>query len=245
MTSDLNIEKVDGEGTPLVFIHGYMSSKKVWNQVRDSLELENPLIFYDQRCHGESQCSEFSIEDLARDLEYITEEMDEPVLVGHSMGGMTALKYSTLSENFSGLLLLATSASTPETDYSSPEFLLNQVSDAAKEKITEMLPDTEEDESTRKNALADIELKDIIEVDREPMIYGLNAMRRYDIREDLEEETALVVAGEKDRIIPHEQSEKVAQLLKCEFMLIDSSHHMLQDRPEKIAEITQKFLRKL
>jgi pimeloyl-ACP methyl ester carboxylesterase len=243
---DLNIEKVEGKGTPIVFIHGWMGSKEVWSQVKKNLDLENPLILYDQRCHGNSECSEFSIEDLTKDLEKITEEAEKPVLVGHSMGGMTALKYSKMSENLSGMLLLATSASTPETEYRSPEFLLNQISDAAKEKITEILADkNRKDGENRENILTDIGLKEILEVDRKPLLHGLKAMMEYDVRKELEKETALVVAGEKDKVIPPEQSEKLSEILNCEFRMTDTSHLMLQENPEKIAEITENFVEKL
>ena len=246
MTSNLNIEKIAGTGTPIIFIHGWMGSKEVWSQVRENIELDNPLIFYDQRCHGQSKCSEFSIEDLARDLEKITQDLDEPILVGHSMGGMTSLKYSTLSENFSGLLIFASSASTPETDYKSPEFIMHQIKDAGKEKINEILTDkTENNQKSSDNIFTDIGLNEIIETDKKPLIYGLNAMRTYNIQEDLEDERALVVAGESDRVIPSKQSKKVAELLNCEFKLIDSSHLMLQEEPEKIADITENFVKNL
>lgn len=246
MKPELNIEKIEGKGTPIVFIHGWMGRKDVWDQVRGKLEVENPLIFYDQRCHGKSTCSKFSIEDLARDLETITEEMEEPVVAGHSMGGMTALKYSTLSENFSGLLLFATSASTPETEYKSPKFLLSQIDRVAKEKLSSITADNKDkEEDSQKNTFAGSGLKNMLKTGRKPFTHGLNAMRNYDIREELEEETALVVAGEEDKVIPSKQSKKVAELLNCRFTLIDSSHRMLQEKPEKIAEITQKFMKNL
>ncbi|MFB6147508.1 MAG: alpha/beta fold hydrolase, partial [Candidatus Nanohaloarchaea archaeon] len=124
---DISYRTVEGDGTPLVFIHGWLGSKESWRQVEKELDLENPMVFYDQRCHGNSSCSKFDFDDLAEDLEQLLEMLgvEEPVLVGHSMGGMVALKYAAEKE-VSGLCLLGTSAETPEPDNHSPRFFLEK-----------------------------------------------------------------------------------------------------------------------
>ena len=238
--TDLEIEKIEGEGTPIVFIHGWMGSKESWKQVREELDLENPMIFYSQRCHGESGCKDFSIEDLAHDLEQITEELEEPILVGHSMGGMTSLAYSTISDNFSGLLLLATCSSTPEPKYKSPSFFLEKLGEMARQKWAEMITDNYAEDADPE--LRNFSIKELLEADKDPLVKGLKAMIDYDVRDQLEEEKALVVAGKNDKTIPKKQGEKVAELLNCSYREIDSTHLMLQETPEKIAEITEEFV---
>ena len=236
---DLEVEKVEGTGTPVVFIHGWMGSKESWKQVRENLELDNPMIFYSQRCHGRSECSGFSIEDLAHDLEQITEELDDPILVGHSMGGMTALTYSTVSENFSGMLLLATCASTPEPKYRSPSFFLEKLGDMARQKWAEMITDNYAENADPE--IREFSISELIQADRKPLVKGLKAMIDYDVRERLQDENALVVAGRNDNTIPKKQAEEVAELLNCEYREIDATHLMLQETPGKIAEITEEF----
>ncbi|MFB6241535.1 MAG: alpha/beta fold hydrolase [Candidatus Nanosalina sp.] len=239
MKDKLDVEKINGTGTPLVFVHGWLGSKDSWNQVRDELNLENPKIFYSQRCHGNSECSEFRLNDLADDLEEITRDLGDPVIVGHSMGGMTALKYSTISDNFSGLILLGTCASTPRPNYRSPQYFLDMLGDIAREKWAGLIADNyaEGTEEMRRESF-----QELLEADIEPVKYGLKAMIDYDVIDQLEEENAVVVAGKDDGAIKPEQSRDVSELLNCEFRLIDSSHLMLQEKPEKVAEIIQEFV---
>ena len=229
----LNTERIDGEGKPIVFIHGWKTSLKNWRNLRDQLYLENPMIFYDQRCHGKSQCKNFNIEDLAKDLEKITQELETPVLVGHSMGGMTALKYSTVSENYSSLILLATCASRPETRYLSPKHLSKYILEDLKELIYEE-KDKEPLKNHRKSDTPSLGA----------LIYGLKAMTFYDVKKELKKEDALVVAGSRDRVIPPYQSRQTADILECKYQEIDSPHQMLKKKPEKVAEKIEEFLRK-
>lgn len=240
--SGLETEAVDGTGTPIVFIHGWMGSLEIWDDVRGELELENPLIFYSQRCHGESKCSSFSIKDLAEDLEEITEDLEKPILVGHSMGGMTALTYSTISENFSGLILFATSARTPSPRYMSPVFTLHELRTLLHQKLAETNPKSRK--RIEKPEIGKFNSLELLKAGIKPLIYGLKAMKNYDIREKLEEEKALVVAGKNDNVIPRKQSKEVARLLKCEYREIDATHVMIQEKPRETAEIIEDFVKK-
>lgn len=236
----LKAEEVTGEGTPVIFVHGWLGSRESWTQVRAELELENPLVFYDQRCHGDSSCSKFLIEDLAKDLGKIIQKMDnEPVLVGHSMGGMAALKYASTENSYSGLILLGTCASTPRPKYRSPEFFLEKLGKMARTKWAEMIADNYAEDSTevRKGALQELK-----EAGKEPVINGLKAMINYDVRESLGEENAVVIAGKKDSAIPVEQGRELSKSLGCTLEIIDSSHLMLQEEPSKVAKKIEEFV---
>ncbi len=78
----------------VIFIHGSALRTDLWHH-----QMSIPgrrLLFYDLRGHGLSQPkgdSEYSIETLTTDLLTVIEnaELDEVVLVGHSVGGMIAL----------------------------------------------------------------------------------------------------------------------------------------------------------
>jgi 3-oxoadipate enol-lactonase len=237
----LKYEKKEGEGKPLIFVHGWLGSRESWKSVIGELEIENPVILYDQRCHGESSCSEFLMEDLAEDIRKITEDLEEPVIIGHSMGGMAALQLSTISDNFSGLVLLATCASTPDPRYRSPGFFLEKLGDMARQKWAEIIADNyaeKGEEEMRRQTISELK-----QAGREPIINGLKSMIEYDVTEELEEESAVVVAGSKDTTIPPDQSGKVAELLNCEFQKINTTHLMLQDKPEKVAGIIENFVR--
>jgi pimeloyl-ACP methyl ester carboxylesterase len=209
----LSYEKKEGEGTPLVFVHGWLGSRESWKSVIEELEVENPLIIYDQRCHGESACSNFLMEGLAEDMEKITEGLEDPVIIGHSMGGMAALQYSTVSDNFSGLVLLATCASTPDPRYRSPKFFLEKLGEMARQKWAEIIADNYAEKGEEHLQRQTIE--ELKQAGRELIINGLKAMINYDVTQELEEENAVVVAGKKDTTIPPGQSRELAELLYC------------------------------
>lgn len=235
-------EEVEGDGTPIVFVHGWLGSGESWEPVKKELDLDNPLIIYDQRCHGESDCSPFNIQGLAEDMEKITESLEEPFIVGHSMGGMAALKYSTLSENFSGLVLLATCASTPDPRYRSPKFFLDKLGEITREKWAGMIADNYAEEGSEQQRLRSI--KELKEAGKEPVIHGLRSMINYDVRDELKKENAVVVSGKRDTTIPPKQSRELSKLLDCEYREIDTTHLMLQEKPGEIARIIEDFVEK-
>ncbi|GEM_PF-7041348 len=238
--------EIEGTGTPLVFIHGWLGSNKSWKLVEQNLGIENPLIFLDQRCHGESDCSKFSIKKLAIDLEKIVKEICEkpPIIIGHSMGGMTALKYASLCPNYKALCLIGTSASTPEPKLESPKFFLDKFDEITREKwaekiATNYLGDTNQDKLRK---ATELELRDAKE---KPIRYGLKAMIDYDVRDKLDiKKPSLVVAADKDGAITMEKSQELATIIGCQIKEIDSGHLMLHERPKKIAEIITDFVRK-
>jgi len=240
----LEYEYLEGKGTPLIFVHGWLGSIKSWELVRNHLDLENPMLYYSQRCHGNSKCENFDIETLARDLEEIiqdTEIENKPIIIGHSMGGMVALKFSTISDNFKALCLLGTCASTPEPEIGTPKYFLETYEkmdrDRWAEKITEnYLGDTDNEQ------LKHVSQEELRNAHEKPVKKGLKAMINYDVRERLESENSIVVAGEKDGAITLEKSKELANILECNMKTIDSSHLMLHEQPDKIAQIITKFI---
>jgi pimeloyl-ACP methyl ester carboxylesterase len=100
-----------------VFLHGSVLRTDVWHYQLAGLG-DHRLIFFDLRGHGVSQPkgdADFNVETLARDLDAVIEdsELDEIVLVGHSVGGMIALKYCVdhqpqLGSKVKGLVLVNT-----------------------------------------------------------------------------------------------------------------------------------------
>jgi len=88
-----------GEGPTLVLVHGWFCNTDMWHYQKKLLAGNCRLVCFDQRGHRRSECPDceaFSLETLARDLKAVLDETvtDEgAVLVGHSMGGMSILKY--------------------------------------------------------------------------------------------------------------------------------------------------------
>lgn len=84
-------------GTPLVILHGVFGSADNWLTVAKSLGERYRVFTVDQRNHGRSPHSdEFDYEVMAADLnEFIDDQgLENPVVIGHSMGGKTAMQFA-------------------------------------------------------------------------------------------------------------------------------------------------------
>jgi len=88
----------DGSGRPLVFLHGFGSTKEDYADVVHQAALDDrPVIAYDAPGCGASRCSDLSALDVPF-LVYVAETLlrrsgvdAEFDLVGHSLGGLTGL----------------------------------------------------------------------------------------------------------------------------------------------------------
>ncbi|MDY6769510.1 MAG: alpha/beta hydrolase [Candidatus Nanohaloarchaea archaeon] len=235
-------ELEDGAGTPLILLHGWLGSRESWQQVRDHLDVDNPLLVYDQRCHGDAPCQGFDFGDLADDLHALVQGhgLDDPVLVGHSMGGMVALTYAARHGAPAGLLLLGTSAATPDPELESPAFYLDRFGEMDRRAWAERITDNYID---GRGPLWEETVEQLVAADDEAVVSGLRAMVDYDVRGELDavDVPARVVGGHRDRAIPPHQVEELADLLDCPFDMIESAHLMLQEVPGMVADTIDAF----
>ncbi|MBC6459843.1 alpha/beta fold hydrolase [Actinomadura sp. HBU206391] len=98
------IDDVESEGRSdlaVVFSHGWTLSLDSWHFQRRALRGLGRLVFWDQRGHGRSGGGHRSgngLDQLGADLAAVIEQTvpaDMPVvLIGHSMGGMTIMRYA-------------------------------------------------------------------------------------------------------------------------------------------------------
>jgi|GEM_PF-626384 len=90
---------------PLVFLHGMGGTGQIWRSIAAFLEDSWDCIAPDQRGHGKSrpvpvtECDHFHATDYARDVLGLLDSLniDQCILVGHSMGVRTALALANLA----------------------------------------------------------------------------------------------------------------------------------------------------
>src|SRR5690349_5244065 len=83
-----------GEGPPVVILHGLFGSARNWATIAKRLAERHRVLAVDLRNHGESpHAPSMSYEEMADDvLELIRERaVGAPAIVGHSMGGKVAM----------------------------------------------------------------------------------------------------------------------------------------------------------
>jgi 3-oxoadipate enol-lactonase len=116
-----------GSGIPLLFIHGYPLSRKIWEPQMNDLRDQATLISIDLRGHGNSYAfvGPYSMDLLANDCKLLLDELNikVPVVVcGLSMGGYVAMAmYHNFPDLFKGMILTSTRSGSD-----SPEGKINR-----------------------------------------------------------------------------------------------------------------------
>ena len=120
-SADVNIYYEEaGEGRPLVMLHGWAGSGRLWHfqqELADSFHLVIP----DLRGHGRSISppERFSLEDLVNDIVTLFErlELSDAIILGWSLGSQLALDaFPRLRERLAGLVLVGATARFTATD---------------------------------------------------------------------------------------------------------------------------------
>src|SRR5450631_537721 len=91
---DIHYLRTGGAKPPLVLLHGLTGSGACWSPLARTLEAEFDVVMPDARGHGNSSTplNSYRYEDHARDVVGLIQGLGlaAPILLGHSMGGMTA-----------------------------------------------------------------------------------------------------------------------------------------------------------
>lgn len=103
--------KIEGEGKPLLIIHGYLGMSDNWKTLATQFVSEGFQTYaLDLRNHGRSfHSDEFTYEAMVQDiLEYCQENNLEKVsIIGHSMGGKLAMFFATKHPEMIDKLIIA------------------------------------------------------------------------------------------------------------------------------------------
>ena len=95
--------KTFGEGRPIVFLHGLFGMLDNWNTFGKAVADAGYMVYLvDQRDHGRSPHTQaFNYTLLAEDLHQFLEEqwLHRSIIVGHSMGGKAAMKFTDMYED--------------------------------------------------------------------------------------------------------------------------------------------------
>lgn len=96
-----------GGGRDLVLVHGITESGRAWDPALGALEGYWRVVNVDMRGHGASERrAPYDAMTMAADLAGVitTLELDEPLMVGHSMGGVIVSAYGGLGHSARGIV---------------------------------------------------------------------------------------------------------------------------------------------
>ncbi len=112
-TNGINIHytRTGGSKPPLILLHGLTANGACWTALAHAIEGEYDVIMPDARGHGKSSVPDYGYryEDHANDVVGLIKalRLSPPILIGHSMGGMTAAVVASRNPKLLRGLILA------------------------------------------------------------------------------------------------------------------------------------------
>jgi pimeloyl-ACP methyl ester carboxylesterase len=98
-----------GHGKAVVLIHGWTCDRSYFAPQRDHLARTHRVVSVDLRGHGESDKpqGQYTIAGFADDVAWLCEDLGlvKPIVIGHSMGGMTALEVAARHPDLPGAIV--------------------------------------------------------------------------------------------------------------------------------------------
>lgn len=246
----------EGTGHPMLFIHGYPLSRKIWEPQFNNLSDFVRLIAPDLRGHGESENipGPYTMELLAEDLAALLDALEirtKIVLCGLSMGGYVALAFQRkYGDRIAAMVLTATRAAP---DSAEGKAARDQAAESAKKSgiepiIEGLLPKLLAPESYKDDPALVERLGEIMRATSlEGVLGALEGMKvRPDARPDLEkfEFPTLILHGQEDQIIPIQEAKDMqAALPRGRLQLIPRAGHLLNmEQPALFNAAIRSFL---
>jgi len=247
----------EGQGLPLVLLHGFPLDKHMWDAQVSELSAHWRVIAPDLRGFGQSRSQgPFSIADLADDVHITLSQLAALpcVLAGLSMGGYVALAFARkYLSDLRGLILVDTKAEgdTPEQREGRAKMIDLVHREGAKAVADQMLPKlVAEDVPHTRPAIAAAVRKMAELCPPTTIEHALAAMRdRPDQSPYLGSVKipTLIIVGDVDAITPPPVAQKMQQgIPNSELVVIKGSGHMsTMEQPAQVNQAISRFMKRL
>lgn len=243
----------EGKGKPMILIHGFAGSKKYWDKIIPLLTDENRVIAMDLPGHGESGMSKerYSIEDMAETIKELMDhlEVDKVTLFGHSLGGYITLAFAEAHLHYLNGFSLVHSTANPDSE-EAKEARENNAKKIQEEGAEDFIDGLSKKlfspENTEVNAKEiDEAVKIGLKTSEKGLVSALLAMKNRPDRNQVLKETklpVLLIAGEKDQIIPLEKTFTVSREKVEEKVIQNAGHMSMYEQPEELVKVMKDFL---
>ncbi len=246
-----------GQGMPVVLLHGYPLSSAIWQEQRQRLGGHYRVITPDLRGHGHSPAplGTYDMSMMARDVLALLDTLgvQKAVIMGHSMGGYVTLALWKLSpERFLALGLISSQAApdTPEGRegrFKTVDKVNAEGSKAVADAILPRLfaPDLPSDEPIVEHVRTII-----LNTKPEGIIGALKGMAARPDSTDILPQIhvpVLIVTGDKDQIIPAKKADAMASAIpKATLATVEDAGHMaMLEQPRATTMAIRNFLEEL
>ena len=248
----------EGAGLPIIFLHAFPLSQRMWDEQITAFSLANRVITFDWRGFGESElCGDsFLMETFADDLAGLMDglKIDRAVVCGLSMGGYAAFAfYRTYADRVAALILSDTRAGTDTEEgkrgrYEMADKALQTGSSAIAEIVISKLlgPLTLQH---KPQVIATV--KAVIAANRpEAIAAAQRGMAERQDSTDLLSKIScptLIIVGSDDALTPPSEAEKMHnQIPGSTFVIINQAGHLPNlEQPEEFNRVVADFLKQL
>lgn len=249
---DSSIAYIDkGEGKPIVLLHGFCGSSSYWEHVIPALAEHCRVIAPDFPGHGQSDPLKVSstIENIAEQVKDLLDQLNlqEVTMFGHSLGGYITLAFAEkYGDQVNGYSLIHSTA-FPDSEEAKKGRLANieKVNRSGIFSLIDgLIPKLFSPENQNENYVGTA-MEIGYSTTAEGAIDALNAMKdRPDRNRVLEtsEVPILLIAGEKDQIIPSEKTFSVSKANIKHSLIKDSGHMSMYENPMDLISEIQGFL---
>ncbi len=239
--------KEKGEGLPLIFIHGSMSSHQTWNR-QLPLSEDYRLVMLDLPGHGRSDPpdAEISVKLYSDYVADFIEKLDlrKGIPVGHSLGGAITLQLALDNPGLlTALVLVGTGAKlgvlpaileSLETRFEeSVDLAVGQLGFAA----------------GADPKLVELSKQECLRCGQEIAYADFSACNDFDVRDRLAEIylQTLIIVGEEDQLTPVKWARYLREkIAKAKLLEVEKAGHMvMMEQPAIVNQGIQGFIRKL
>jgi 3-oxoadipate enol-lactonase len=248
-----------GEGTPILFVHGWTSSSWIWFNQVEYFKKSYRVIALDLKGHGDSEKpkAQYLMTDFAAELEEFASKIlheEKFILVGLSMGGMIVLTYASTPQFSSRLKALVPCGTSYKMENPVLSQMVKQLTEGViqydrsmREMMTKL---AHYSQFARKNR--EIIQKEVGEALKCPDYVAIACMdafvNHYNIEKDLHyiSVPTLFLAGDKDEMIDPVSSDVMCSLIpNATLKLIGPKvGHCLQlERPMEFNKILEEFIK--
>lgn len=245
----------EGKGTTIVFLHGFLENKKMWNAFVPEFSKKYRVITIDLLGHGESESLGYihSMEDNADIVHTILAELRlrKAVFVGHSMGGYVALAFAEMyPEYVKGLVLLN---STSRADSDEKKTNRDRAINAVKQNYTNFVRLSianlfSEDNRERLSSEIEYVKVEALKTPLQGIVASLEGMK---IRKDREvllhfsNYPMLLILGEKDPVLNYNESIEQIEGTKAELVTFPDGHMSTIENQEELKVVLSSFFKKV
>ncbi|MBP3899808.1 alpha/beta hydrolase [Candidatus Saccharibacteria bacterium] len=233
----------------IIFIHGFRGSSLGMEQVANCFDNKKYNIYVpDMPPAGDESLPEYSPRFYARFLaRYIkNNEIEKPILVGHSMGSIIA---AIMAERYSDLINKKLVLMSPISARTSKFFrmltpLSVLLSNRVISQITTRFLLIPKDKSLLKKTILLVEHCGANYVSRFDVFKAAKFSTEYSISDFSFEKEVCIIAGDKDRLMPHKKTDILASELNTKPIYIKNAGHLINyETPEQVAKYIKKFLK--